>query len=296
SPTPAVTKAYGVLTSSGAMYFVQSADTVKDGKEGSIQSISGETYSGTVFTGFDSLSYTASKGDNNPTPSWHTDANNYAYAKRVKSIEIVDGFAPNSMHHFFCMMTNLQTISGLEKIDTSKCKSLSYAFYGCSKLKSNLDLSSWDTSSVANVVRVFNSCKKVPAIDTSSWDLSNCSSLYGMFVSCESLTELDLSNYNTESVTSTESMFEGCRKLASLNLAGWNLKSLTNDSRMFSGASSLSQVTLSANYKIINNSFVVGRKMVWNNKTTNTRYTNAQLTASFRDGQGESGTYVLVKE
>lgn len=56
----------------------------------------------------------------------------------------------------------------------------SWMFYDCKSLK-ELDLSSFDTSSVTDMRGMFNGCKNLKEIDVSGWDTSNVKNMSFMF-------------------------------------------------------------------------------------------------------------------
>ena len=118
-------------------------------------------------------------------------------------------------------------------------------FSGCSSLKS-LDLSSFDTSSVTSMSRMFINCSSLSSLDLSSFDTSQVTSMSGMFSGCSSLSSLDLSSFDTSSVQGMSSMFEGCSSLASLGLSSFDTSKVQGMSSMFEGCSRLSSLDLSS--------------------------------------------------
>ena len=89
-------------------------------------------------------------------------------------------YTPTSLYYFFANLKKLETITGLEYLNTEKVTNMSNMFWGCSSLTS-LDVTHFNTANVTNM------------------------SL--MFYSCSSLTSLYLTNFNTANVTNMRSMF-----------------------------------------------------------------------------------------
>ena len=66
-------------------------------------------------------------------------------------------------------------------------------FSGCSSLKS-INLSSFDTSSVTNMLNLFYNCSSLTSIDV-SFNTSNVMYLQSMLPGCSSLESIDISNF-----------------------------------------------------------------------------------------------------
>ena len=72
-------------------------------------------------------------------------------------------------------------------------------FGGCSKLTS-IDVSSFDTSNVKNMSRMFEGCG-FESINVSNFNTSNVTDMGSMFSGCESLQTLDIRNFNKNNMT-----------------------------------------------------------------------------------------------
>ena len=107
------------------------------------------------------------------------------------------------------------------------------------------DLSSWDSSKVTDMRRMFDNCSSLTTLDLSGWDTSNVASMGSMFYHCNSLTSLDLSNWDTSKVTDMYSMFDNCSSLTSLDLSNWDTSKVTDMSWMFYYCSSLTTLDVS---------------------------------------------------
>ena len=106
--------------------------------------------------------------------------------KHIVLDESFETFSPTTLNHFFANLTQLETITGLEYLNTVNVTDMSFLFYGCEKLTS-LDLSYFNTANVTN--------------------------MSSMFEGCTGLTSLDVTNFNTANVTNMRYMFSGCYKL-----------------------------------------------------------------------------------
>ena len=143
----------------------------------------------------------------------------------------------------------LSYYSSLENLDlssfnTSNVITMERMFSYCSSLTS-LDLTSFSTSKVTDMSDMFYNCSSLTSLDLSSFNTMNVTSMFQMFSYCESLIALDLSSFNTSNVTTMAYMFSYCSSLTNLNLSSFNTSNVTNMSIMFSGCSSLTSLDLS---------------------------------------------------
>ena len=93
---------------------------------------------------------------------------------------------------------------------------MGYMFGGCSSLKS-IDLSSFNTNNVTNMICMFCGCSSLKSIDLSSFNTNNVYSMESMFSGCSSLESIDLSSFNTNN-SSMYNMFWECFSLKKENL------------------------------------------------------------------------------
>ena len=163
----------------------------------------------------------------------------------------------NSSYWFAAYGFDLEEIKGIELFDTRNVTDMHYMFgyyggnYGGADvhsgiLFSELDLSSWNTSKVTNMERMFYDCSGLTNLDLSSFDTSKVTSMYEMFYKCSGLTTLDLSSLDTSKVTTIQSMFFGCRGLTELDLSTLDTSNVTNMGSMFEGCSGLTTLDLSS--------------------------------------------------
>ena len=167
--------------------------------------------------------------------------------KNIKNIVFDESFktyAPTSLEHFFAGCSTLETISGLEYLNTENVTNMYRMFYECNKL-SSLDLSNFNTANVTNMEEMFYSCQNLSSLDLSKFNTEKVTNMSGMFYGCQNLSSLDLSKFNTEKVTNMSGMFAGCQKLSSLDLSKFNTKEVKHMNSMFESCSALSSLDLS---------------------------------------------------
>ena len=178
-------------------------------------------------------------------------------------------YTPTSLYCFFEGLTELETITGLEYLNTENVTNMGRMFYDCSKLTSldvskfntanvtnmsymfynctaltSLDVTHFNTANVTTMNSMFYNCSKLTSLDVSKFNTVNVTNMSGMFNSCSALTSLDVTNFNTEKVTSMSSMFSGCSKLTSLDVTNFNTANVTNMSSMFSNCVALTSLYL----------------------------------------------------
>ena len=164
----------------------------------------------------------------------------------IKNIVFEESFktyAPTSLKEFFYNCKTLETISGLEYLNTANITDMSSMFQECSNLKS-LDFTNFDTKNVSNMYFMFNGCSTLTSLDLTNFNTKNVSNMYGMFCDCSNLTSLDITNFNTAKVTDMGNMFLGCSNLTSLDLTNFNTAKVTNMYGMFNACSALTSLDL----------------------------------------------------
>ena len=153
-------------------------------------------------------------------------------------------YAPTSLEQFFSGSSTLETISGLEYLNTANVMDMSDMFADCQKL-SSLDLSKFNTEKVTNMSSMFEDCLELSSLDLSNFNTKEVKHMNSMFRGCSALTSLDLSNFNTEKVESMGNMFEGCSALTSLDLSNFNTKKVRYMNSMFQACSALTTIYVS---------------------------------------------------
>ena len=167
-------------------------------------------------------------------------------ASTIKNIVFDESFktyAPTSLSGFFNGCETLETISGLEYLNTANVTEMDNMFNGCSALTS-LDLTKFNTANVEFMYHMFDGCSALKSLDLTNFNTANVEYMNNMFEGCSALTSLDLTNFNTAKVTNMSCMFNGCSALTSLDLTNFNTANVTDMSSMFSGCSALKSLDL----------------------------------------------------
>ncbi len=185
------------------------------------------------------------------------DSNNQSWSNARESITSVvfDASFANcttltSTTLWFSGLENLNSIIGIENLNTANVTDMRSMFYGCSSLTS-LDVSNFNTANVTNMACMFYDCSKLTNLDVSKFNTANVTNMTGMFMRCFGLTNLDVSNFKTANVTDMSTMFCYCPNLTSLDVSNFNTTNVTDMYAMFNGCSSLTSLDVS-NFSTVN--------------------------------------------
>ena len=118
-------------------------------------------------------------------------------------------YTPTSLYCFFENLTKLETITGLEYLNTEKVTDMSCMFYRCSSLTS-LDVTHFNTANVTNMSCMFWGCSSLTSLYLTNFNTAKVTDMSRMFSGCSSLTSLDVTNFNTANVTNMRFMFSLC--------------------------------------------------------------------------------------
>ena len=147
--------------------------------------------------------------DYDECPAW---ADNREIQKVVFDSSFKD-YKPTTTKGWFYTFEELETIEGIENLNTEQVTSMEYMFYYTQMLET-IDLTHFNTANVTN--------------------------MYGMFQGSPKLRTLDLSSFNTEKVTDMESMFSGCFALTTIYCNDdWNSGVVKKTSGMFNACTNL---------------------------------------------------------
>ena len=152
-------------------------------------------------------------------------------------------YTPTSLSRFFENLTTLETITGLEYLNTEKVTSMYSMFYRCSKLTS-LDVTKFNTANVTSMSEMFSMCSSLTSLDVTHFNTEEVRNMSFMFQNCSSLTSLDVSHFNTEEVRDMSFMFSMCSSLTSLDVTHFNTANVTNMDYMFSNCVALTSLYL----------------------------------------------------
>ena len=124
-------------------------------------------------------------------------------------------YTPTSLYCFFEDLKKLETITGLEYLNTEKVTDMYSMFYNCSSLTS-LDVTHFNTAKVTNMRYMFYNCKALTSLDVTKFNTEKVTNMNRMFSNCSSLTSLNLTKFNTAEVTDMRQMFNECSTLTTI--------------------------------------------------------------------------------
>ena len=150
-------------------------------------------------------------------------------------------YTPTTLYRFFQNLKKLETITGLEYLNTANVTDMSKMFYYCSSLTS-LDVTHFNTAKVKDMYCMFYNCSSLTSLDVTKFNTEKVTNMSNMFYNCLKLTSLDVTKFNTEKVTDMSNMFYNCSKLTSLNVTNFNTAKVTDMCYMFYGCSSLTSL------------------------------------------------------
>ena len=161
---------------------------------------SSSKYIATFDSDTETLTFEKYEGESLPSDSeseWVEDGKSVfemfgsSYLRDIKHIVINESFktfTPTTLSCFFAALSELETITGLEYLNTANVTDMSFLFDHCQKLTS-LDLSNFNTAKVTNMNKMF----------------SNCSNLKTIYAS---------DKFTTAAVTESKNMFSYCGSLS----------------------------------------------------------------------------------
>ena len=178
-------------------------------------------------------------------PLWQTTAER----KKIKTVvfdESCKDARPKDCRGWFWLFEALTTIEHLDYLNTSEVDDMRLMFSSCTSLET-LDLSSFNTEKVTNMVTMFENSKHLRSLKLPKGFIgSSVTNLNATFKGCESLTELDLSGSNSENVTNMSEMFYGCKALSKLDLTSFKTGQVTTMENMFCICSTLETLDVSS--------------------------------------------------
>ena len=149
--------------------------------------------------------------DDNDT-GWDTDGTNASVTKVVFDPSFA-GARPTSTCGWFYYMPNLESITGMEYLNTSEVTNMNWMFMECYKLTS-LDLSHFNTSKVISMTQMFTYCIGLTSLDLSHFNTSKVTQMNKMFYNSTNLRTIYVGNgWSTAAVTYSGDMFNGCTNL-----------------------------------------------------------------------------------
>ena len=148
-------------------------------------------------------------------------------------------YTPTSLYCFFKDLQKLETITGLEYLNTEKVTNMYGMFIKCFFLTS-LDVTHFNTANVTDMSFMFSDCSSLTSLDVSHFNTAKVKNMRNMFSVCSSLTSLYLTNFNTENVTNMGDMFSNCRALTTIYASSkFVTTKVSNSSGMFNNCKKL---------------------------------------------------------
>ena len=160
---------------------------------------SSSKYIATYDSDTETLTFEKYEGESLPSDSeskWVKDGTpvlgmfGYSYQQNIKHIVINESFktfTPTTLNYFFEGLTQLETITGLEYLNTANVTNMYRMFNACGL--TSLDLSNFNTAKVENMELMFSGCSNLKTIYASD-------------------------KFKTAAVTKSKNMFLGCSSLS----------------------------------------------------------------------------------
>ena len=161
---------------------------------------------------------TRAAAENGPKiPAWAgTESNAKDEITQVVFDASFKNYRPTSTKQWFFHLAGIETIEGLENLNTEEVTNMSEMFLGCETLET-LDLQSFNTAKVTNMSGMFKGCYSLTSINVQSFNTANVTDMSYMFDQCRSLATIDLNNFNSDKVTDARRMFDECGSLTTIN-------------------------------------------------------------------------------
>lgn len=169
-----------------------------------------------------------------------------AWNANVKSVDLTNFRTDNAttLAFLFNGSKSLETITGIEHLNTTQVQDLTAAFQYCAAL-TNLDLSSWKTDNVTSVSNMFfqtTQLQTVTGMDT--WNMPKLTEARALFA-YSGITKVDLSNWNPTELRDFTHVFNGCSNLTEVKIENWEVPYLDGISYAFYNCTSLQNLDLS---------------------------------------------------
>lgn len=193
-----------------------------------------------------------------PLDPWDGQDNAYGTARTAVIDASFADYRPTSTAYWFLWCNKLESITGMEHLNTAEVTNMKEMFYHCDNLTS-LDVSNFNTDKVTNMYEMFGYCGRLTTLDVSNFNTANVTNMWNMFWGCGALTSLDVSNFDTANVTEMTGMFGGCWSLTYLDVSNFNTSNVKSMGEMFFSCS-LASLDLS-NFNTDNVTDMVGMFM-----------------------------------
>ena len=175
-------------------------------------------------------------------PEWYYDDTN-ASVTRVVFDPSFENARPTTTYSWFDYMSNLQSITGMNYLNTSEVTNMSDMFFSCSGLTS-IDVSGFNTDKVTSMTRMFYGCSELTSLDLRNFNTENVITMNGMFAACDNLASVDVSSFNTSNVVNMDGVFNYCVSLTDLDVSNFNTAKVTDMTGMFGNCRGLTRLDL----------------------------------------------------
>ena len=168
----------------------------------------------------------------------------FSFCRRLKSIDVSTWKTPsleyiNDMFYY----AGIENIN-LSSFDTSSVKNMSGLFSSCSSLI-EADIAGFVIDNVTDISYMFNQCFKLKSVDVSKWNTSNVETMLYIFTQCYELQTIDVSGWDTSKVKNFNSIFESCRNVKVLDVSKWKTSKVTMMSKVFYNCQKVENLNLS---------------------------------------------------
>ncbi|MCR4664050.1 MAG: BspA family leucine-rich repeat surface protein [Paludibacteraceae bacterium] len=204
-----------------------------------------ETYAvvdGTVLTLYNDFN----KEENGGVTDWWSQSSITSSVTKIIIDESCQNARPTNMSYWFAYFSQLDSIIGLDNVNTGYVTNMSYLFFGSQKL-SYIDWNPSDALAVQDMSYMFGNCQSLTAVDLSDLTTSvQLQSTACMFIGCSALKSLRLSkSFSTVGVTSMSHMFRDCGSLVTFPVEQFDVHNVIHMSSMFENCYSLGVLDLS---------------------------------------------------
>lgn len=128
--------------------------------------------------------------------------------------------------------------------DTSSITSLVQVFSGAPNIES-VECAEWNVSNVTRFYATFDGLKRLKNVNISNWDTTKSTTFDCFFSNNNSLQQLDVSNLKTQNCSTFYSMFGACHALQQLDVSKFNMANARNTHSMFGYCVSITSLDIS---------------------------------------------------
>lgn len=183
-------------------------------------------------------SYMFAGHDNYDEPIWSN-------LESIEGLELIDTSNAKEMKLMFAY-TKLECLDGIENWDVSRVSDFSGMFQGHSnsgdsKFK-ELNVSSWNTSHALSMSHMFYGCAQLTSIPIDNWDVSKVGNFSHMFADCYNLQNLNFSNWETTNVVSFDAFLNDCHSLIQIDVSALDTSTCEQFSQMFEACINLEEI------------------------------------------------------